>query len=97
MVTERTKTRLARVLRAEGLDRMADLAAKGRYDDFESESATPCIDLNRDLTACGRGDLAARARDGEWDGTPEESQAWADAQTDPEMRAILDSMGGKKP
>ena len=71
-----TKERLAQVLHVEGLFDMEKAARAGRYDDFESESATPMVDLVRDLQAAGRHDLAKRAMGGEFDGTEQEAEAW---------------------
>jgi hypothetical protein len=92
-----TKERLAAALEAEGLGLYAvtHKARRGCYDDFESESATPAIDLVNDLIACGRPDLAERAMAGEWDATKEEAEAWANRQTDPEMRAVIDAIRNK--
>jgi hypothetical protein len=73
----RTKEKLAQVLHGHGLLGLEKAARLGEYDDFESESATPIADLVRDLRAKGEDDLARRAIDGEWDATPEESEAWA--------------------
>jgi len=72
----RTKERLEEVLRAAGLHEMAAKALLGGYDDFETTSPTPIIDLVRDLKAADRPDLAQRAIDGEWDSTPEEADEW---------------------
>lgn len=71
-----TKERLADVLRTEGLSEMEAAARSGHYDDFESDLATPIIQLVADLRGAGREDLATRAMEGEWDGTKEESKAW---------------------
>lgn len=71
-----TKERLAQVLHAAGLFDMEKAARAGRYDDFESESATPMMDLVHDLQALGRSDLAARAINGEFDSTKEEAEEW---------------------
>lgn len=71
-----TKERLAQVLHAEGLFEMEKAARAGRYDDFESESATPIADLMRDLSAAGNHKLANRAMNGEFDATKEEADAW---------------------
>lgn len=73
----KTKERLAGVLRDADLIEMADKATNGFYDDFESENATPIIQLVADLQKAGRLDLADRAKNGEWDGTKEEAEAWA--------------------
>lgn len=72
----RTKERLAQALHAAGLSEMAEAARAGRYDDFESESATPCLDLVRDLRRAGKPKLAERAADGEWDSTRAEAEEW---------------------
>ena len=76
MKTIPTKTRLAAVLEEHGLPDLAKRARRGRYDDYESESATPTVDLVRILLERGHPDLAQRAKDGEWDGTKEEGDAW---------------------
>jgi hypothetical protein len=46
---------------------MIDDASRGRYDDFESDSATPIMDLVRDSRAAGLDDIAQRAINGEFD------------------------------
>ena len=71
-----TKERLAQVLHAVGEFAMEAQARLGSYDDYESESATPIADLVTELERRGLRDLANRARDGEWDGTKEEAEAW---------------------
>ena len=71
-----TKERLAQVLHAEGLFDMEKAARAARYDDYESESATPIVDLVRDLRSAGKDDLAKRAMDGEFDASKEEAEAW---------------------
>lgn len=82
----KTRNRLAAVLREAGLERMADAALLGRYDDFASESATPIVDLVAALRKAGREDLAQRAIDGEFDATREEGEEWA---ASPEGQAAL--------
>lgn len=47
---------------------MVDAAKRGRYGDFESDSATPIMDLVRDCRAAGLDGIAQRAMDGEFDG-----------------------------
>jgi len=71
-----TKERLAAVLDREGLHLLAVEARAGRFDDFESPSATPIRDLVEVLHRHGLEDLAQRAIAGEWDGTAEEAQVW---------------------
>ena len=78
-MAEPTKARLARELEAAGLTEMSARAATGYYDDYESELATPCLQLAADLAAAGTpAALALRARhlNGEFDGTREEGEAW---------------------
>lgn len=86
MASKRTKDRLARVLAENGLRGMAAKAMLGCYDDYESMSATPIMHLVRDLKAAGKPDLATRAMNGEFDGTPEEGRAWFEG----EGRALLE-------
>lgn len=78
-MTTPTRERLAAALGEAGLSVMQQRAAAGYYDDFESPLATPIIQLVADLREAGREDLAQRAINGEWDCTPEESQAWAES------------------
>ena len=63
------KTKLADALTRAGAsaEMIAD-ATNGRYADFESESATPIMDLVRDCRTAGLDDIARRAMDGEFDG-----------------------------
>jgi hypothetical protein len=51
-------------------------ARAGHYDDFKSSLVMPIRQLIVDLQALGKADLARRAIDGEFDATPEESEAW---------------------
>lgn len=87
-----TTERLALALeRANAPKAMITAARAGCYDDFKSESATPCMDLVRDLRQAGLTYLAERAMRGEFDATREESDAWAaEARKDPEMARVLD-------
>lgn len=88
-----TKHRLAAVLREASLLSLAGEALLGRFDDYESESATPIMDLVNELRSCGREDLARRAIGGEWDGTAEEAQQWYER----EGRAMMEGEGrGRK-
>ena len=63
------KEKLVAALReAEASDTMIEYAQSGGYDDFESDSATPIMDLVRDCRNAGFDDIARRARNGEFDG-----------------------------
>ena len=87
-----TKEKLAQVLHARGFFDIERRARAGEYDDFESDSATPIVDLVRLLRQAGADDLAVRAMNGEWDGTLEESEAWA---ASPEGREMIRELGKK--
>lgn len=52
-------------------------ARRGDFNDYFADSATPIHDLVTELRRLGFPDLAQRAIDGEFDGTPEEADAWA--------------------
>lgn len=74
-----TTERLARALEEVNNPKLASMivrARSGYYDDYKSPLAAPIITLVADLRGLGLNDLAQRAINGEWDGTPEESQAW---------------------
>lgn len=88
----RTKEKLALALEDEGLDDMALLARAGRYDDCESESATPIADLVSALRALGKERLARSAMSGDFDCTKEEADAWA---ASPEGKAVFEQLGVK--
>lgn len=77
-----TKERLARALEERKnprLKRMIRLARRGFYDDFEGPDGLESIRLVSDLLAYGEEELAARAINGEFDGSKEESAAWANS------------------
>jgi len=51
-------------------------AREGRYDDFDGWSATPIMDLIDTCKANGLSNIAARARQGEFDSTHEDAVQW---------------------
>jgi hypothetical protein len=55
------------LMRANAPVEMVKDASRGRYDDFESDSATPIMDLVRDSRAAGLDDIAQRAMNGDFD------------------------------
>ena len=55
---------------------MTKKAKEGYYSDYDSPLATPCIQLVKDLDSLGLTELADRAKEGEFDATKEESDAW---------------------
>jgi hypothetical protein len=73
-----TADRLAQVLQEAGAPAAMIVRAKtGIYDDYRSPLAMPISQLVADAQAAGLSDIMARAMDGEFDGTKEESEAWA--------------------
>lgn len=64
-------------------------AREGYYSDYDSPLTTPCIQLVMDLTKHGFLDLAKMARNGDFDATKEESDAWWER----EGKAIADEVG----
>jgi hypothetical protein len=73
----KTKVRLAQDLKEHGApDWMIRKAIDGYYDDYESPIATPCIQLVIDLNLAGLLDMANEAKNGKYDGTKEEADAW---------------------
>ncbi len=72
-----TKERLAAELeKANAPKEMIHAARAGSYDDFESNSATPIVDLVHDCQQFGLHEFAQRAMNGEFDATKEEAEAW---------------------
>lgn len=72
---------------------MSDKAKEGYYSDYDSPLVTPCIQLVKDLESLGLNELADRARNGEFEATEEESNAWYER----EGRAIaLEVTGGNE-
>lgn len=55
---------------------MISYALIGHYDDFESELATPIMELVKDCKNNGLDEIAQRAMLGEFDATKEESDEW---------------------
>jgi hypothetical protein len=94
-----TKDILAAELRKAGLDAMADKAAEGYYHDFLSPLDMPGHQLAYDLNGFVRSTtwprreeaaaLLARHRNGDFDATKEESQAWAESPEGKATRAVL--------
>ena len=90
-----TKDRLADELMKLGLMDMSLKARGGYYDDFLSPEDDNIGLLCRDLAAVGTPEalaLRARAIDGDFDGTAEESEAWAQSQEG--IEALSELLGG---
>jgi hypothetical protein len=76
-MTKPTTERLAEAMeKAKCPAEMIAKARAGYYDDFKSELETPITVLINDLRENGKGLLAARVMNGEFDATPEEAEAW---------------------
>ena len=72
-----TKEKLAKALtEANAPQEMIAAAISGRYDDFESHSATPIVDLVHDCQRANLPDLADRAMNGQFDSSAEEAESW---------------------
>lgn len=72
-----TTEKLANILSENGApEDMIKKAREGYYDDFKSNLASPIIQLVNDLTKLGFIGLATRAKNGEFDASKEESDAW---------------------
>lgn len=73
-----TTERLAAALEEERAPKwMVDAARVGRYDDYKSELAFPIMQLVRDSRFYNLTRIVRRAKDGEFDGTRQEADAWA--------------------
>ena len=72
---------------------MAKKAKEGYYSDYDSPLTTPCIQLVKDLDALGLTELSAKARDGEFDATEEESDAWYEREG---RKLALEVVGGNE-
>jgi hypothetical protein len=87
--------KLVRALEAEHnpkLEAIIRRAKRNEFNDYFSESAMPIVDLVRALEKAGFRALATRARNGEFDGTREESEAYA--KSDEGRLAFAELTGG---
>lgn len=88
-----TTERLALALEQAGAPPyMIERARNGYYDDYTSPLAGPIMQLVADARAEGLSRIAERAADGEFDGTREESDAWAHS---PEGQATFRQVFGR--
>ena len=95
----RTRDKLAAELRkvaahaspenADKYEHFAVRALTGEFDDFADTYDCPITQLHNELIAAGFTKFAARVRDGEFDATKEESEAWANS---PEGRAAMENL-----
>lgn len=69
-------------------------AEAGEFHDFDSQSATPIIDLVNICRTYGLHSIVSRAISGEFDATREESEAWARS---PEGQETIRQLSGEGP
>lgn len=72
---------------------LAERAETGEFDDYADVHVCGPTALYIELTRAGLTKFAARVKDGEFDASQEESEAWARAQTDPEVIRIMNALG----
>lgn len=90
-----TKDRLARVLEAHGLKKLAARARTGEYDDYESPLTFPKMQLVKDLEANQAHGLARRVEAGEFDNTKQEADEYMQSPRGIEdVRAVKRSIQG---
>ena len=88
--------RLARYLEREDAPTFLVERARAKvYSDFDSTLTAPCVALVRDAKRFGLHRVVAAAKSGAFDATKKESADWADRQSDPQVRKILDTLGLK--
>jgi hypothetical protein len=91
----RTTERLAAAMQvAHCPPAMVQRARDGWYDDFRSPLVAPCIELVADLERIGQRKLAQRARNGEFDATRDEAEAWR--RSEEGQAAFRDLSGGHR-
>lgn len=98
-----TKDRLAAELRkvaaqckpdrAAQYEALAVRASTGEFDDYADVHLCGPSALYFELRAMDATKFADRVANGEFDASPEESEAWARSQTDPQVIALMGLMG----
>lgn len=72
---------------------LAERAESGEFDDYSDVHVCGPTALFGELTKLGFTKFAKRVASGEFDATLAESEAWARAQTDPEVLSVMEAMG----
>ncbi len=91
---ERTKVRLTKDLKDQNAPEwMIKAAIDGHYDDYESDIATPILQLMVDCERVGLKDIANKARNGDYDCTKEEADRWMNGK---EGQSTLSELGNFK-
>jgi carbohydrate-selective porin OprB len=89
---ERTKVRLAKDLKDHNAPEwMIKNAIDGYYDDYETDIATPILQLVIDCEKVGLKDIAGKARNGYYDSTKEEADKWMSGKAGREALSELGS------
>ena len=91
-----TKDKLAKELELINEPELAAKAREGYYDDYLSPLDTPQLQLLQDLYKTGHGaaiKFRERVKEGEFDGTKEEADAWA---ASPEGQAVFGKLAKGK-
>lgn len=93
-----TKLKLAVAIRDCGTEHehLAERAASGEFDDFESPHATPIMRLVRELEQAKLFKLAERAVKGDFDSTEDEADAWMDSADGKATFGLLFTAPGNK-
>ena len=92
-----TSEKLAQALEAAGAPpEMIEKARAFYYDDYKSELAMPTVQLVIDAKAHNLNVIVERAIDGDFDGTKEESDAWAKSPDGQETFAQFGNMFKQK-
>ena len=74
-----TTEKLARALEElidPALEPLIKRAREGYYDDYLTPLATPLVQLAQDVTVCGHPEFVEQIKEGMFDATREESDAW---------------------
>ena len=96
MSTILTTEKLALALEAcndPALKTMIKLARMGHYDDYKSELVAPIFTLVIDAVNAGHPEIAERAKNGDFDATKEESNAYLSS---PEGQEIINNLINKE-
>lgn len=102
-MTEPTRNRLAKALRASALavspndvatmEHLAKRAELGEFDDYSDVHICGPTALHGILRSLGKHELSKRVAAGEFDASLGESEEWARSQTDPDIINLMDALG----
>lgn len=89
----RKVAQIAQPANAETYEALAKRAETGEFDDFSDVHICGPTALHCELMRAGLTKFAARVAAGEFDASPDEGEAWARSQTDPEVVKIMGYIG----